>query len=137
MSTKFLPSHADIARAASDTDHYADTLARLGGHHTIEGARFAADVLAVYNAAKNTPLTYAEKAVLKFAARDPRESPTAGHREAAIRDEFGYCASRFYQVLNALIDRPEALAHDPLLVGRLRRQRDTRRQARTRQPVAA
>lgn len=134
MSTKFLPSRADIARAASDTDHYADTLARLGGHDTTEGARFAADVLAVYNAAKNTPLTYTDTRILKFAAL---RFTKPGEREAAIRDEFDLPAIRYYQELNRLIDKPEALAHDPLLVGRLRRQRDTRRQARTRQAVAA
>ena len=32
-------------------------------------------------------------------------------------------ATRYYQVLNALIDKPEALAFDPLLVKRLRRLR--------------
>ena len=30
-------------------------------------------------------------------------------------------ATRYYQVLNALIDKPAALAADPLLVKRLRR----------------
>ncbi len=29
-------------------------------------------------------------------------------------------ATRYYQVLNALVDKPEALAADPLLVKRLR-----------------
>ena len=33
--------------------------------------------------------------------------------------------------LNALIDRPEALDADPMLVKRLRRQRSTRQQARS------
>lgn len=134
MSTKFLPCHADVARAASDDDHYADTLARLGGHHSTEGARFAADVLAAYNTAKNTPLTYTETRILKFAALTFAKP---GQREAAIRDEFGLPAIRYYQELNRLIDKPEALAHNPLLVGRLRRQRDTRRAARTRTAVAA
>ena len=32
-------------------------------------------------------------------------------------------ATRYYQVLNALVDRPEALAADPMLVKRLRRLR--------------
>ena len=45
----------------------------------------------------------------------------AGAKEQAIRDQFQMSATRYYQVLNALIDRPEALAHDPLLVKRLRR----------------
>src|SRR5918911_502847 len=50
----------------------------------------------------------------------------AGAKEQAIRELFGMSATRYYQVLNALIDRPEALAVDPLLVKRLRRLRDTR-----------
>ena len=45
----------------------------------------------------------------------------AGAKEQAIRAQFGMSATRYYQVLNALIDRPEALAFDPLLVKRLRR----------------
>jgi len=55
----------------------------------------------------------------------------AGAKEQAIRDLFDMSATRYYQVLNALIDRPEALAHDPLLVRRLRRLRATRQRARS------
>ena len=47
----------------------------------------------------------------------------AGAKETAIRESFDMSATRYYQVLNALIDRPEALAADPLLVRRLRRMR--------------
>ena len=42
----------------------------------------------------------------------------AGAKEQAIRDKFQMSATRYYQVLNALIDKPEALAQDPLLVKR-------------------
>ncbi|MEU4288105.1 DUF3263 domain-containing protein [Kribbella sp. NPDC026596] len=55
----------------------------------------------------------------------------AGAKEQAIRDQFQMSATRYYQVLNALIDRPEALAHDPLLVKRLRRLRAARQRARS------
>ncbi len=55
----------------------------------------------------------------------------AGAKEQAIRDLFDMSATRYYQVLNALIDRPEALAHDPMLVKRLRRLRATRQRARS------
>ncbi|HEY6737471.1 MAG TPA: DUF3263 domain-containing protein [Actinopolymorphaceae bacterium] len=54
----------------------------------------------------------------------------AGAKEQAIRDRFQMSSTRYYQVLNALIDRPEALAVDPLLVKRLRRLRASRRRAR-------
>ena len=40
-------------------------------------------------------------------------------------------ATRYYQVLNALIDRPEALEADPLLVRRLRRLRAARQRQRS------
>jgi Protein of unknown function (DUF3263) len=55
----------------------------------------------------------------------------AGAKEQAVRELFGMSATRYYQVLNALIDRPEALAHDPMLVKRLRRMRQTRRRGRS------
>ena len=55
----------------------------------------------------------------------------AGAKEQAVRDKFDMSATRYYQVLNALIDRPEALAHDPLLVRRLRRLRAARQRQRS------
>lgn len=55
----------------------------------------------------------------------------AGAKESAILAEFGVSATRYYQHLNALLDRPEALAHDPMTVRRLRRLRDARRAARS------
>jgi hypothetical protein len=55
----------------------------------------------------------------------------AGAKEQAIRDQFQMSATRYYQVLNALIDRPEALAFDPLLVKRLRRLRSARQRQRS------
>ena len=49
-----------------------------------------------------------------------------GAKETAIRDRFDLSPTRYYQVLNALVDRPDALAADPLLVRRLRRLRAAR-----------
>jgi hypothetical protein len=57
----------------------------------------------------------------------------AGAKETAIRDRFGVPPTRYYQVLNALVDRPEALAVDPLLVRRLRRLRRARARTRSSQ----
>jgi hypothetical protein len=51
-------------------------------------------------------------------------------KEHAVRDRFGISAARYYQLLNRLIDRPEALEHDPMLVQRLRRLREARRRRR-------
>jgi hypothetical protein len=55
----------------------------------------------------------------------------AGAKETAIRDRFGVTPTRYYQVLNALVDRPDALAADPLLVRRLRRLRLARQRTRS------
>lgn len=55
----------------------------------------------------------------------------AGAKEEAIRAEFGLSAARYYQLLNALLDSPDALAADPMLVKRLRRLRDARSSARS------
>ncbi len=55
----------------------------------------------------------------------------AGAKETAVRDNFDMSATRYYQVLNVLIDRPEALAADPLLVRRLRRLRSQRQRQRS------
>jgi len=55
---------------------------------------------------------------------------TAGPKEVAIRTRFAFSATRYYQLLGALIDTPDAEAYDPLVVRRLRRVRDRRRRAR-------
>ncbi len=75
--------------------------------------------------------------------------PTLGEREAAILDfedswytssvpkdqaimeAFGCSSARYYQQLNLLLDKPEALAHNPLLVKRLRRMRAQRQAERS------
>ncbi|WP_431971206.1 DUF3263 domain-containing protein [Nocardia sp. bgisy134] len=54
----------------------------------------------------------------------------AGAKEEAIRELFGMSPTRYYQVLNAVVDRQEALAVDPMLVKRLRRLRASRQKAR-------
>ena len=55
----------------------------------------------------------------------------AGAKEQAVRELFEMSATRYYQVLNALIDSPAALEHDPMLIKRLRRMRSSRQRART------
>ncbi|AAT89547.1 hypothetical protein ATY41_01250 [Leifsonia xyli subsp. xyli] len=83
------------------------------------------------NGPKPEGLTGRETDILAFERQWSRH---AGAKEQAIREEFGISAARYYQILGALIDRPEALRHDPMLVKRLLRLRETRsavRQART------
>ncbi len=54
----------------------------------------------------------------------------AGAKEEAIRSQFGLSAARYYQLLNTVIDSPDAVRHDPMLVRRLQRARDARTAAR-------
>ena len=51
-------------------------------------------------------------------------------KELAIRERFDLSTTRYYEILNELLDEPEALEYDPLVVRRLRRVRDRRRRAR-------
>lgn len=55
----------------------------------------------------------------------------AGAKEQAVRDLFDMSATRYYQILNGLIDMPAALEFDPMLVKRLRRLRASRQRARS------
>ncbi|MGL5819298.1 MAG: DUF3263 domain-containing protein [Phycicoccus sp.] len=55
----------------------------------------------------------------------------AGSKETAVRELFDMSSTRYYQLLNMLIDTPAALEHDPMLVKRLRRLRSTRQRARS------
>ena len=55
----------------------------------------------------------------------------AGLKEQAIKEMFDLSPTRYYQVLNNIIDHPAALAEDPLLVRRLRRLRSTRQKTRS------
>jgi hypothetical protein len=55
----------------------------------------------------------------------------AGAKETAIRERFALAPTRYYQALNALVEKPAALAADPLLVRRLRRLRAARGQRRS------
>jgi hypothetical protein len=66
--------------------------------------------------------------ILAFESRGWR-SP--GAKEQAISDVLDLPATRYYQLLNELIDKPEALAADPALVKRLRAQRARRQRIRS------
>jgi hypothetical protein len=72
-------------------------------------------------------LTDRDRAILDFERSWWAE---AGPKEALIREKFELSATRYYQILNELLEAPEAYAYDPLVVRRLRRLRDRRRRAR-------
>ncbi|MBM0276829.1 DUF3263 domain-containing protein [Micromonospora tarensis] len=74
-------------------------------------------------------LTERERAILAFEQQWWRH---AGAKEQAVRDTFGLSSTRYYQLLNGLLDNPAALAADPVLIGRLRRLRSSRARNRRR-----
>lgn len=53
-----------------------------------------------------------------------------GAKDAVIWDRLGWSSTRYYQVLNVLLDDPAALEHAPMVVNRLRRVREVRRLSR-------
>ena len=55
----------------------------------------------------------------------------AGAKDAAIKELFDLSTRSYYELLNNLIDRDDALAASPLLVKRLRRLRQARISARS------
>ena len=72
-------------------------------------------------------LTDRDRAILDF-ERSWWSEP--GPKEVAIRQRFDLSTTRYYEILNELLDAPEALEYEPLVVRRLRRVRERRRRAR-------
>lgn len=80
---------------------------------------------------RGAPLGEHELRVLEFEAV---YSSNASRKAAEIRTRFGWTPARYYRILGELIDTPEAVRHDPMLVARLQRLRAARaaeRAART------
>ena len=73
------------------------------------------------------PLTDRDRAILDFERTWWSE---VGPKEQAIRERLDLSATRYYQLLADLLEVPDALEYDPLVVRRLRRLRDRRRRAR-------
>jgi hypothetical protein len=80
-----------------------------------------------HTAAAPASLTEREVEILAF---ERKWWKYAGSKEDAIKTLFDLSATRYYQILNALVDRTDALAYDPMLVKRLRRLREGRQTAR-------
>jgi hypothetical protein len=87
---------------------------------------YSVEVLPVVQAASGE-LDRREREILAFEARWWKYP---GAKEQAIRELFDMSATRYYQVLNALLDKPAAMAADPMLVKRLRRLRASRQRVR-------
>lgn len=72
-------------------------------------------------------MTPQQKEILQF---ERRWYTAPGNKEADIREQLDLSAVRYYQLLNAILDRPDALAAEPVLVKRLLRIRNSRQAAR-------
>lgn len=79
-------------------------------------------------------LTETEQQILAF---ERQWWKYGGAKETAVRELFSMSATRYYQVLNELIDREAALAAEPMLVKRLRRMRDARQRERSARRLGA
>lgn len=75
-------------------------------------------------------LTESEQAILEFEKHWWRFE---GAKQRAIREQLHLTPTRYYQVLNQLVDNPDALRAEPVVVRRLQRQRQSRRAAYARQ----
>jgi hypothetical protein len=118
-----LPVPAPRPEESKDPDRQSSST----GTDAAAPATATAAASAAAAATEGTRLGARERAVLDF---ERRRWKHAGAKEQAIRDTFELSATGYYQILNALLDEPAALAYAPALVGRLRRIRDARRQAR-------
>ena len=86
------------------------------------------DAVRLDNEAAGSSLSQRDRQILDF---ERQWWKYAGAKEQAIRELFDMSATRYYQIINALIDNPDALAFDPMLVKRLRRMRAARQRARS------
>jgi len=103
----------------ADADGYDDAGTEPVGADTVSGTAAAGPA--------TTGLTEREQRILDFERQWWKH---AGAKEQSIRDTFGLSATRYYQLLNQLLDNPAALAVEPVLVARLRRLRAARSRAR-------
>ncbi|HBO54448.1 DUF3263 domain-containing protein [Janibacter terrae] len=76
----------------------------------------------------SVPLTDRDREILAF---ERQWWKYAGSKEQAIKELFDMSSTRYYQVLNGLINNPAALSEDPMLIKRLRRLRDQRQRTRS------
>jgi len=89
---------------------------------------YGMDAARLESEAAGEALTERERQILEF---ERQWWKYAGAKEQAIRDLFDMSATRYYQIINNLIDRPESMRFDPMLVKRLRRMRAARQRARS------
>ena len=115
----------DDFQTADDTPNKGVTADSEDASANLDGV---SDALRAMSADNSGGLPERDQQILEF---ERQWWKFAGAKEQAIREQFDMSATRYYQVLNALIDQPEALAFDPMLVKRLQRMRAARQRARS------
>jgi hypothetical protein len=116
-----LPEPADDLVAEDDVREEVDITEVFDADDPVTGA-IDLDAPASYRDPERA-LTDRDREMLAFERQWWRHP---GSKEQAIKERFGMSPTRYYQVLNALLDLPAALAFDPLVVGRLQRLRESR-----------
>lgn len=86
--------------------------------------------------AQNSGASTLSEVELKILEFEQKWWKYAGAKESSIRELFDMTPSRYYEVLNSLIDRDDALAACPMLIKRLRRMREVRLAERQGRPIA-
>lgn len=122
MTATTLTEHPDPYRAVTDRDYYDRLVYQLDGKAL---AAFEAAVAALTPAPQ--PLSDRDILILHIAVR---RFPNPGRRDEYILRRFGISPTRFYLELGHIIDRPEALRAEPVIVKHLRAQRDAARARR-------
>ena len=107
------------------SDPYAEPDADPGTDDELD-ARVDLDADAEPLPAASVPTSQLDERSQRILAFERQWWRHAGAKEQAIRDTFAVSSTRYYQLVNALLDDPAALVHDPVLVGRLRRLRARR-----------
>lgn len=113
------PRRGSVARVTTHDDE------TKGRHTTVSTA---SDHIDAMPGTRVRELSERDREVLSF---ERQWWKYAGSKEAAVKELFGMSSTRYYQLLNALIDTAAAVEHDPMLVKRLRRLRASRQRARS------
>jgi hypothetical protein len=117
----YLPCGGDHPRAPEQPSNLNPLEGLTAKEHRMDAARLDHE-------AAGDGLSERDRQILEF---ERQWWKYAGAKEQAIRDLFDMSATRYYQIINSLIDDPKALAFDPMLIKRLRRMRAARQRARS------
>ena len=123
MTAATLTEAPDVARAVTDRDYYDRLVYQLDGKAL---TAFEAAVAALTPAPQ--PLSDRDILILHIAVR---RFHNAGRRDEFILRQFGISPTRFYLELGRIIDRPEALRAEPVIVKHLRARREDARARRS------